>query len=80
MIEKNTNLEDVVSLISKKVAERLNGQMTGNPSAAHKNEGKVTESAKDYNQELASMIDHTFLKLKAPDSLYSIYLDLKISY
>lgn len=66
MIEKNTNLEDVVSLISKKVAERLNGQMTGtNPSAAHKKEGKATESAKDYNQELASMIDHTFLKPEA---------------
>ena len=43
MMEKNTNLEDVVSLISKKVAERLNGQIGQEqiPSAAHKNEGSM---------------------------------------
>jgi len=66
MMEKNSNLEDVVSLITQKVAERLGGPGSKvGSSKANKNEDASQEGAKDYDQKLASMIDHTFLKPEA---------------
>ncbi|MDC0253991.1 deoxyribose-phosphate aldolase [Bacteriovoracales bacterium] len=60
MKEKINNLDEVVSLITKKVAERLGGQ---EQKKSH-NETEVAK-ATDYDQKLASMIDHTFLKPEA---------------
>ena len=54
MMEKNSNLEDVVSLITQKVAERLGGQgsAAASPSKTNKSEVPCQASAKDYDQKL----------------------------
>ena len=52
MKEKINNLDEVVSLITKKVAERLGGQ---EQKKSH-NETEVAK-ATDYDQKLASMIE-----------------------
>jgi deoxyribose-phosphate aldolase len=61
MNEKIKNLDDVVSLITQKVAERLSDQSRPSKESSSVPSEKIAK-ATDYDQKLASMIDHTFLK------------------